>query len=200
MSKDKSFDPELIKLFKIFGIGTLIWVFALSFFNTKTVELEEGEIRTSITAASRLYFMNVRQPFYDRENRNDAKMNVFRLSKRVVDDSRPVINLSIILNRVKEDAYIYLEPSEAILDGRINLKYSFDESDSSGIIQFGGGDRFDHFRFVDQVYPLLLQDAHFEIETSDGWEPILVERKERDAFKTTSFDYFRLLEQEDRNK
>ncbi|WP_143959283.1 hypothetical protein [Litoribacter populi] len=200
MSQNKTFDPELMKLFKIFGLGTLVWVFALSFFNTKHIELEEGEIRTSITAASRLYFMNVRQPFYDRENRADAKMNVFRLSKRVVDEDRPVINLSIILNRVKEDAYIYIEPSEAIPNGKLSLKYHLVENDSSGMVVFEGGDRFDHFRFVAEVYPLLLQDAQFEIETSEGWKPILAERKERDAFKITVFDYFRLLEQEERNK
>jgi hypothetical protein len=196
MKKHKAIEPEMMKLFKIFGIGTLVWVFVLSFFNEKRET--EDRSPTAITAASRLYFMNVRQPFYDRENRMDAKMNIFRFSKREKDAELPAIGLSIIINRIKDDAYVFVEPSEKITDLVMEMRYVVDEE--IGEISFLGGDRFAHFEFVEKVYPLLLKDARFELKLDEVWVPILEGKRERDAFRITSFDYFRLIEREEMNQ
>jgi len=189
----------MMKLFKIFGLGTLLWVSVLSFFNEKREVADDGTPKTSITSASRLYFMNVRQTFYDRENRQDAKMNIFRLSKRELTDLQPVINLSIIINRVKDDAYIFVEPSAFIDNEGLEVRYSFNE-EVFGSIPFAGGNRYEHYRFVERLYPLLLEDASFEIKVGEDWLPILEEKRERDAFRITAFDYFRLTEREEMNK
>jgi len=191
----------MMSLFKIFGISSLIFVFIISFFNEKRPVSGNQTSYLAIDDASRLYFKNVRQPYYDREGRDDAKMNIYRLGKRAILDDEPHLNVAIIINRIKDEAYLYIEPS-AILEQEeiINIKWESENGTDRGELVFRSGDRYDHFDFVERFYPLLKNNASFSIEMSGEWYPLFQEQKARDAFRITSFDYFRLIGREEMNK
>jgi hypothetical protein len=201
MSKKNKIDPEMMSLFKIFGISSLIFVFIISFFNEKKPNTNSQDTLLAINDASRLYFKNVRQPFYDTEGRNDAKMNIYRLGKRILSENDPIINVAIIINRIKDEAYLYVEPSPVFDDEEIiKIRWASEDQLTNGELEFRSGDRYDHYEFIEKIYPLLLENASFSAEIAGEWYPIFENQKERDAFRITSFDYFRLIGKEDINR
>lgn len=66
--------------------------------------------------------MNVRAIHYDREVRRDAGMTLFRHGKRLQSDAQPTVDLVILLNPVKDDAYIYFELKNADWPIRLSAK------------------------------------------------------------------------------
>jgi len=191
----------MMSLFKIFGISSLIFVFIISFFNEKRPITVDQDSYLAIDDASRLYFKNVRQPYYDREGRRDAKMNIYRLGKRIVNEDEPILNIAIVINRVKDEAYLYVEPSGVFEEEEvIFIKWVSENEMDSGELVFKSGDRYDHYSFVEKLYPLLLANATFQVKIDGEWYLLFQEQRARDAFRITSFDYFRLIGREEMNK
>ncbi|SNS07972.1 hypothetical protein SAMN06295967_10337 [Belliella buryatensis] len=190
MPKNDSLSPEMLKILKIFGLGSLFIVLVLSFFDGRRANNSGKEISIlSITDAERLYFKNVRGIYYDQEIRADAKMMVYRFGKRIADAKHPVLNLSILINRVKNEAYIYLEPSW----GLANFKLKVEVDQKVDTLIFSQGDKFSHFEFVQQLYPYLSENSYFTLWDGSDWIPILQDDKERDALRIPIKDFLRLI-------
>lgn len=144
-----------------------------------------------MTDAERLYFKNVRSPYYDIENRRDAKMTVYRHGKRSKDTNRPTLVFSIIINQLNDEAYIFLEPNFEELP--FNVKWSIPEKNQEGEITFEGGDKFAHFEFAQKITPLLLENAIFEVQVKESRIPLWVDEKEKNAVMVTIEDYQKLI-------
>lgn len=187
-----SFSPEMIRILKIFGFGSLIFVFVLSFFNERRAD-NTGEVDSILHVADseKIYFKNLRASVYDREGRDDAKMNIYRHGKRTQSDTEPHLNFMILLNRVKNEAYIYVEPFPENLPLRV--KWENPDSGKSGELEFLGGDKFAHFEFAEQIHPLLSENTYFEMWYEESWVPILNDDRERDAVKVTLADFYRMI-------
>ncbi|MGY6742648.1 MAG: hypothetical protein ACXIUQ_07935 [Cecembia sp.] len=187
-SAKDSFSPEMIRIFKIFGLGSLLFVLLLSFFNEKRAN-NSGEEKPMmrITDADRLFFKNLRALHYDLEGRDDAKINIYRHGKRTKDASIPHLNLSILINRVKDEAYIFVEPQPDELPLQLQWKNLL--SGEEGELSFYGGDTFAHFEFVSKLNFLLDENIQFKMAVGDSWEPVLTEME---VIKTTIKDYYRL--------
>lgn len=184
--------PELIRLLKIFGIGSLVFVLVMSFFNEKRANNSGKEPRPMrMTDPERIYFKNVRSAYYDIEIRRDAKMTVYRHGKRSKDPNRPTLVFSIILNQLSDEAYIFLEPNFEELP--IHLKWSIPEKNQEGEITFEGGDKFAHFEFAQKITPLLLENAIFEILVKESWRTLWRDEKEKNAVMVTIEDYQKLI-------
>ncbi|MBD8488912.1 hypothetical protein IFO69_09165 [Echinicola sp. CAU 1574] len=189
------FTPELIKVIKIFGLASVGIVLVFSFFNEYRADNTGDAEVTHITDASRLYFKNVRQIYYDIERRDDAKVDIFRYSRNSNNKKLLFLNLSIILSRIKNEAYIFVEPSEALeKQEEIEIRWKNQSSQKQGEIYFRFGDRFTHYDFVSKLAPLIEENIDFEVKFDQEWQPILVSEKERFSFKVTAEDYFRLVE------
>jgi len=191
-SSNDTLSPEMIRILKIFGLGSLLFVFVLSFFNERRADntgKEEGIMH--LRDADRLFFKNVRAPYYDVEGRKDAKMTVYRHGKRVLNEERPILNFSILINQLKDESYIYVELSTEEIPIRIQWKNN--GSSESGELEFQGGDKFAHLKFAVELSPLLDENIHFQLWHMNGWVSILEESKEREALITTLTDYFRLI-------
>ena len=191
MSKrDPIFTPELVKVLKIFIFSSLALVLVLSFFNGYRAN-NSGEDRTfRVTDSNRLYFQNVRSIHYDREIRQDASMTLFRHRNRLETDTLPSLDLVIILNPVKDDAYIYFELKNGEWPIQIRTTYS----GMVETIDFGNGNNLDHFDLLRKITPAIEQNAQFELILGGKIYPLWAEEKEKDVFKTVSEDYFRLLD------
>jgi hypothetical protein len=187
--------PEMWKLFKIFGLSSIVLVLLLSFFNEKRADNTGDRDEFSISDASRMYFKNVRSAYYDTENRRDAKMNLYRWGKRIDDSTQNILNATLIINAIKDAAYLYLEPQgEFQKENPLQVKWE-SKNGEKGRRQFFQGDRYSHYDFVKEVYPLL-EDHHetqFWAQVNGKWLPILGEEKERAAFLTTCRDFFRMV-------
>jgi hypothetical protein len=140
-----------------------------------------------ITDSDRLFFKNLRAVHYDLEGRDDAKINIYRHAKRFKDHETPHVNLSILINRIKDEAYIFVEPHPEDLP--LRLKWKNENSDEEGELNFYGGDTFAHYEFVTNLSAILEENIKIEMAVDDSWLPVL---GEVEVLKTTIKDYFRL--------
>lgn len=191
MSKrDPVLSPELIKILKIFILSALALVFVLSFFDDYRAK-NSGKDRTfHVNDSNRLYFQNVRSIHYDREVRQDAGMVLFRHRKRFQSDSLPTLDLVILLNTGKDEAYIYFELKNA--DWPIQIRTS-----SSGVhaaFDFANGNNQDHLDLFEKLVPAITSNAEFGLVLGEKIVSLWAEEKEKDALKTVVEDYFRLLD------
>jgi hypothetical protein len=190
-SSNDTLSPEMIKILKIFGLGSVLFVLLLSFFNERRANnTGEDENPMMVSDQDRLFFKNMRAPYYDIEGREDAKINIYRYGKRIKSSGMPTLNLSILLNRVKDEAYIFVEPSPENLP--LRLKWRNESLSDSGELVFYGGDKFAHYDFVRKLYPLLEENLIWERTEVTSPTPILQEETAREALKITIRDYDRL--------
>lgn len=190
-SRDPVLTPELIKILKIFIFSSFGLVLIFSFFNTYRAD-NTGQDRTfKVSDADRLYFLNVRSIYYDREVRSDAGMTLFRHSKRMQSDSLPSFDPVIILNPIKDDGYIFFELQH--LEYPVSLQASSDQDSLS--IEFSNGNNQDHLKLMNQLKTWI--DANYQIVLKKGSQsfPLWSTEKEKDVFKTIAEDYFRLINQ-----
>jgi len=194
-TKEPILTPELKRIMKIFFLASLGIVFLFSFFNEYRADNSGDDKDSRITASSKLYFKNVRQFYYDIEKNEEAKLDIYRLDKRLKDKNLLFINLSIIISRLKDKAYIYVEPCPILQNlDPISIKWTDKVLQKEGTLAFKLGDRTSHLRLVEELYPLIKDGTEFEVETNQQWKSILVSEKERYVFKVTAEDYFRLVE------
>jgi hypothetical protein len=191
-SANETFSPEMIRILKIFGLGSILLVFLLSFFNERRANNSGDEANLMhMSDAERLFFKNVRAPYYDLEGRHDAKINIYRYGKRIKEDEKPILNLSILLNSIKNESYIFVEPIPETLP--FVLKWKNETVLDSGKLIFNGGNKFDHFEFARKLNLLLKEETLFELEQDGILLPILNKEKEREALQATLKDYYRLI-------
>lgn len=188
--REPTLTPELIKILKIFIFSSLGLVLVLSFFNDYRAN-NTGDDRTFyVSDANRLYFLNVRSIYYDREIRSDAKMTLFRHGKRFQSDSMPTLDVVMLLNPVKDNAFIYFELNNA--DWPIQIRAKSEEGVE--VFEFSNGNNTDHFNFLKQLKPAIDQNSEFEMIVNGKNHPLWSREKEKAALKSVMEDYFRLLE------
>lgn len=186
---DPILTPELIKIIKIFGITSISLVFILSFFNDKRANNSGEDDTFRMADSDRLYFLNVRAIYYDRENRTDAGMALFRHGKREISDSTPTLDLLIILNPQNDEAYIYLEPLN--FDWPIKLRVTGQNQSEEYILE--NGNKFDHLSHINKLKAGIYEGLSFNLFLGDAWIPIWDTPDEKEVLKTVLNDYFRLL-------
>jgi hypothetical protein len=189
--RDQVLTPELVKLLKIFIFLSLGLILILSFFNSYRAN-NTGQNRTyRVNDSNRLYFTNVRAIHYDREVRRDAGMTLFRHGKRLQSDTQPTLDLVILLNPVKDDAYILFELKNADWPIRLSAKTAMDVQ----VFDFSNGNNDDHLGLIQKLKPLIHGNAEFELISGSKIAPIWSNEIEKEAVKSVVEDYFRLLNQ-----
>ncbi|MEB2773987.1 hypothetical protein SYJ56_01630 [Algoriphagus sp. D3-2-R+10] len=183
--------PELIKILKIFGLVSVGLVLLLSFFNTKRANNTGKDTTFRMASSNRIYFLNVRAINYDRETRSDAGMVLFRHWKREISENKASLDLVIILNSQKEEAYIYMEPVN--MDWPLEIRVSMDGKQEE--VQLQNGNNSEFLKYVRQLEPWIANDAKFEIRQNSAWVDIWSTPKEKEALKTLVEDYFRLIDE-----
>ncbi|REG83566.1 hypothetical protein [Algoriphagus antarcticus] len=185
--------PDLIKILKIFGLVSIGLVLLLSFFDTKRANNSDKDLTFHMSSSSRLYFLNVRAIKYDREARSDAGMILFRHGKRAISETEPLLDLMIILNNPKDEAYLYLEPVN--LDWPLEIKASTAEKEQ--VFQFENGNNSELLGYVRQLEPWMEEEANFKIKVDSTWVTIWSKPKEKEALKTILEDYNRLVNEQE---
>ena len=94
----------------------------------KKKEVDQTTISFDTNDASKLFFKNIRQSYYDQQIMEEAKLEIYRLKKRNQSSDQPVINLAIVNNWRYDQAYLLLEPTGGL--GLANLKLSWNNTES----------------------------------------------------------------------
>lgn len=189
--RDPVLTPELIKILKIFIFSSLGLVLIFSFFNEYRANNTGQDGTFRINDSNRLYFLNVRSIHYDREIRRDAGMYLYRHGKRIQSDSIPTLDMVILLNSKKDEAYIYFELKNADWPIRISVK----SSSGSQILEFTNGNNLDHFAMLQKLQAFIEEDVEFELLVDQKSIPLWSSELEKKALKSVVEDYFRLLNQ-----
>ncbi|AWW30630.1 hypothetical protein DN752_11120 [Echinicola strongylocentroti] len=193
-ANDPILTSELIKIMKIFGLVSVGIVLILSFFNDYRADNSASKGPNHITDSNLLYFKNVRKPYYDIDKNKESKLEIYRLRKRFKNKNLIFVNPSIIISRIRNKAYIFIEPSERLEnEAQVEVRWIVDK-EIRDTVSFRQGDRRSHYRFVKKIWPLIDGKTKFQVKVAQEWLPILDTEEGQEAFLTTAEDYFRLIE------
>lgn len=123
-----------------------------------------------------------------------ARLEVYRLKKRVRTTEGPVINLAIVNNWRFDEAYLLLEPNELLVLDQLSINWLSETTGERGKVSFENGNKNSIVRFADQVYALIQQDSKLTVTLGEKSMGILENAEDREAFRITMVDYYRLVQ------
>ena len=175
----------------------LVWLAGLSACNLdKNTQIDETKAKFTTSDASELFFKNVRQVRYDHQEMSEAKLNVFRLGDRSVAEDYPVLNLAIVINWRYDEAYLTVEPNAYLQDmDSIQVTWQDTVGQQEGTYVWAGGNKEAQFAFASQLYRSIQRGHQLYIKNPQGEEEKLLNKyDDREAFRITMFDYYRLVD------
>ena len=138
-----------------------------------------------------LFFKNVRQSSYDLEENEAAGLRVFRHRDMPESDSTPYIIPAIVMNVLRDEAYILPEPSPVLADEDV-LSVILGSGTAADTIELALPNRENNLEFASRIYEHLQQSGTFMIRSGDLYVPFLEDEDYREAFRVTMSDYYRL--------
>lgn len=161
----------------------------------KGTPVDEKKAKFTTSDPSELFFKNVRQIYYDQEEMAAAKLNVFRLGDRSRAEDYPVINLAIASNWRYDEAYLLVEPN-AYLENMDSLRVTWKSPDQqTGTYRWARGNKEAQFTFASQLYRSIQRGQQLYVTNAQGKQEKLLDRyDDREAFRKTMFDYYRLVD------
>ncbi|MEH0156994.1 hypothetical protein V6R21_22895 [Limibacter armeniacum] len=152
------------------------------------------EVDFKTTEQSKMFFNNVRKLSYDIEEDKNTDRLFYRINERITDDDQLLLNLCIVQDPKIDAVYLMLEPSKKIdVTKGIKLKWESNDGKSEGIYEYEQGNVHEQFSFLTEIYNGLIEQRSFYF-VEDGQEiPILDAENEREAFRKTMMDYYRLV-------
>ena len=157
----------------------------------KAVDRDKFSFRTGDD--TELFFKNIRQSYYDLEELKPANLNIFRLKKRPLELDLPVVNVAIVMNWVKDEAYVLVEPGPLLQD-EPNLKVAWKDTvnNDTGEIVLEDRGKENMLEFASLLYEGIVAGRSVQIERNDKFMHFLRASKDREAIRITMSDYYRL--------
>ncbi len=173
-----------------FQILILTILFACNPDKERAVDKDNQKFETK--DPNRLFFKNVRQLYYHLKEENDGKIQILSLKSRVEEPERPTINVDLINNWYLDKAFPMLVFSSHFdsLD-QINIKIFYPDGANELLIFDKSAPMNDHFSVVTTLYNAILKNATFE--AMDLQTPLFTDKDEKDGFRITMVDYYRLV-------
>ncbi|ANQ47741.2 hypothetical protein MY04_0359 [Flammeovirga sp. MY04] len=162
----------------------------------KEIYIDPNKPKFETLDQGRMFFKNVRAPYYDLIKVPQATddMIVYQIGKAVHDTTKAIIQLHIVFHETTQNAYIMLSPNQTF-DGYMHYKVKW--TDDTGLwneIRYQQGSMNEQFKFATEIYNTLKKDNFkYEISFGDKTLPFLTTEEEREAFRITLVDYYRLV-------
>ncbi len=178
---------------KIMFFSLACLLFACNPDKSRKVAANQAKFTTS--DASELFFKNVRQLYYDKNTLEAAKLDIYRSTDRDTNSTDTVLNLAIVINWRYDEAYLLVEPSEPLqaLD-TIKILWKDTADQQQGYYLYAGGSKEDQFNFAATLYEGIQNGQQFFLDIQGNQTKLMADRKSREAFRKTMFDYFRLVD------
>jgi hypothetical protein len=152
----------------------------------KKVNREKFQFK--IGADANLFFRNVRQVYYDRES-PDGKWQAYRFSDRKTNNEQPSLNAVIVIQWIKDEAYLLIEPNSILAEEDLISVVIKNQSDTIRLKERG---RERMLEFGSKIYEAILTKKDMTVLSNGKYVPIFEDDKEREVFRITMADYYRL--------
>ncbi|WP_448518073.1 hypothetical protein [Rhodoflexus sp.] len=173
-------------------IGLLIGCFACN--PDKDTKVNSEEVHFNTSASSVLFFKNVRQLYYERQENQAAKAIIYRMRERVRDKNIPLLYPSIVLLWAQDEAAVILEKNEFLADtDTLRLVWTDTIQHIEGEYLFPNGDKRTHYKLAAQIYRSIQENHQLWLVTDSARIPFLANERQREPFRKTMIDYFRLV-------
>ena len=155
----------------------------------RSVDRGKFEFRTGDD--TELFFKNVRQSDYNMEDNQAAGLRVFRHENILPADGVPVIVPAIVMNILKDEAYILLEPGNGLED-EDPLTLVLSGTGQSDTLKLEIPNRENNLEFATRIYEHIQQGGSFRVMVKGSYADFLTDSRYREAFRITMSDYYRL--------
>jgi hypothetical protein len=178
---------------KLLFMGFCACLFACNPDKKTKVSIDEVHFATS--ASSVMFFKNVRQLYYERQENSAAKAIIYRMRDRARDKNVPLLYPAIVYMWAQDEASVILERNEWLANAADTLRFSWHDTvrQVSGEYIFHNGDRRTHYKLAAQLYHSIQEDHQLWLQTDSAKVPFLAKEREREPFRKTMIDYFRLV-------
>ncbi len=161
----------------------------------KAKKIDKDQARFTTSDASELFFKNVRQTYYDREQLEAQKLDLYRFADRSTQADYPLFQLVIAVNWRYDQAYLLVEPNEVVpASDTLQIHWKSNINEEKGQYSYIPGNKASHFKFASQLYESLLDDHTLTLRIQGKPRELFLQRKDREAFRKTTFDYYRLVD------
>ncbi len=155
-------------------------------------EIDRKKFQFKVGGDSNLFFRNVRQIYYDQTS-PDGTWQAYRFSDRYEGNERPVIVPVIVINWLKDEAYLLIDTNDLLAEEnflRVILQDSATLKTDTLILNQRGRERM--LEFGSRLFEGIKTNQHMMVESRGSFKPLLVENIDREAFRITMSDYYRL--------
>jgi hypothetical protein len=152
----------------------------------------------STTQNSVLFFKNTRSLDYEKKDEPKLKREIYIHEDANQDSIAPVLNLTIVYLWDKDKAYIITDPNKYIEDyfdesknDTLKIRWKNPKTKAQGTLFYIAGHVDTQYEFATRLYNSLLDEHDFYMLPNEI--PILATHKERETFRITMMDYYRLV-------
>jgi hypothetical protein len=145
-----------------------------------------------VTDDSFLFFKNVRQIYYDFQDLPQAHWYAFRFGNRPTDTDLPVLNPVIVIDWMRDESYVLVEPNEILQEEQSLL---IREKNSAGrFFEYSLAERGrdNMLEFATKIYEGIVDENEIMIRSRGEYLPLFRNEEERESFRITMSDYYRL--------
>jgi hypothetical protein len=156
----------------------------------KTIDRDKFTFKT--TDDSLLFFKNVRRIYYDFQDLPQAKWYAFRYSDRDQSDERPVLTPVIVIDWLKDEAYVLIEGNTLL---STESSFIIRETNKTGKVfeySLGQRGRENMLEFATKIYEGILDEHEISIQFQGSFTPLFADDEDRDNFRVVMGDYYRL--------
>lgn len=169
------------------------WVFLLASCQIdKDKKINRDKFSFKTGDDTEIFFKNMRQSYYGIEENKQANFNLFRFKETPDIKDVPQVKPVIVINYLQDEAYIMLETNSFFKDYQPMHFQWQDSTQSTGDISLEAYNREAILEFSTQLYESIIKNHQLSTEINGKQYKIFVDRKEREAFRVTLSDYYRL--------
>ena len=104
-----------------------------------------------------------------------------------------MVNLAIVMNWLKDEAYILVEPGTLLQDeSRLRVVWKDTLNNDTGEIVLADRGKGNMLEFASRLYEGIVANRTFQIESQDQLVNFLGISKDREAIRVVMSDYYRL--------
>ncbi len=177
-------------------------IFLISFSACSRVykqEVSEENFQSEMNASDQIFFTNTRQIFYDANSVGENTMTTFKKKNRIIDTKKPILNLAIVRDNKNRKAFIYFDLNDFFED-KMYFEIIWEKSENqqknqpkTGKYVFNGEKKENHFRLATQIRNAMADKKQLFILKNNQKTPILTTEQEKDVFRVTMVDFYRLV-------
>ncbi len=155
-------------------------------------EVNRSKFQFNVAADANLFFRNVRQIYYDRSS-PDGTWQAYRFSDRYKGNERPVIEPVIVINWLKDEAYLLIDSNELLSEeDMITVTISDAWQNKTDTLYFNQRGRELMLEFGSKLYEAIQANQNVSVKSKGDFLPILTEEIDRESFRITMSDFYRL--------